>query len=76
MERMHFFLINLLRHYENMPMQHTAFFHSCKNDNFLFNFCDYFHIFAQNIDCGLVGCKGMFVTRTCFRNVSSLFNLL
>ena len=39
-------------HYENMPMQHTAIFHGCKNDNFQLNFFDYLHIFAQNIDCG------------------------
>ena len=37
-------------HYENRPMQHTAFFHGCKNDNFQLNFFDYFHIFAQNIE--------------------------
>ena len=34
-------------HYENTPMQYTAIFHSCKNDNF-----QYFHIFAKNIYCG------------------------
>ena len=39
-------------HYENMPMQHTAIFHGCKNDNFQLIFFDNFHIFAQNIDCG------------------------
>ena len=39
-------------HYENTPMQHTAIFHDCKNDNFRLNCFDYFHIFAQNIDCG------------------------
>ena len=27
-------------------------FHCCKNDNFQLNFFLYFHIFAQNIDCG------------------------
>ena len=32
-------------HYENMPMQYTAIFHGCKNDNFQFNFSDYFIIF-------------------------------
>ena len=36
-------------HYENRAMQYTANFHSCKNENFQFNFFDYFHIFAQNI---------------------------
>ena len=39
-------------HYENMPMQHTAIFHGCKYDNFQLKLFDYFHIFAQNIDCG------------------------
>ena len=33
-------------HYENMPMQYTAIFHGCKNDNFQFNFLDFFHIFG------------------------------
>ena len=39
-------------HYENTSMQYTAIFHGCKIDNFQLNFFDYFHIFAQNIDCG------------------------
>ena len=52
MERIHVFLNILLRHYENTPMQHTAIFHSCENENFRLNFCDYFHRSAQNIDCG------------------------
>ena len=39
-------------HYENTPMQDTAIFHGCKNYNFRLNFFYYFHIFAQNIDCG------------------------
>ena len=44
-----------MMHYENMPMQHTAIFHGCKNDNFQLKFFfDYFHIFAQNIDCGYI----------------------
>ena len=29
-------------HYENTPMQYTAIFHGCKNDNFQFNFFDFF----------------------------------
>ena len=41
-----------LVHYENTPMQYTAIVHSCKNDSFRLNIFDYFHIFAQNIDCG------------------------
>ena len=48
-----FLLENDLKiHYENMPMQQTAIFHGCKNDNFHLKFFDYFHIFAQNIDRG------------------------
>ena len=39
-------------HYENTPMQYTAIFHGCKNDNSKLKFFDYFHIFAQNIYCG------------------------
>ena len=39
-------------HYENMPMQYTAFFHGCKNDNFQMKKVDNFLIFAQNIDRG------------------------
>ena len=39
-------------HYANTPMQYTAIFHDCKNVNFQLNIFDYFHIFAQNIDCG------------------------
>ena len=41
-----------LDHYENTPMQHTVIFHGCKNDNFQLICFYYFHIFAQNIDCG------------------------
>ena len=43
---------NATKHYENMPMQHTAIFHGSKNDNFQLKVFDYFHIFAKNIDCG------------------------
>ena len=39
-------------HYENMSMQYTAIFHGCKNVNFQLIFFYYFHIFAQNVDCG------------------------
>ena len=44
--------VTLFTHYANIPMQYTAIFHSCKNDNFQSKSFDYFHIFAQNIDCG------------------------
>ena len=39
-------------HYENTPMQYTAIFHGCENDNFQMTNCDVFLIFAQNIDYG------------------------
>ena len=39
-------------HYANTPMQYTAIFHGCKNDNFQMKKCDIFLIFAQIIDCG------------------------
>ena len=39
-------------HYENTPMQYTAIFHGCKNDNFQMQNSDILLIFAQNIDCG------------------------
>ena len=38
-------------HDDNMPMQHTASFHGCKNDNFSIKKM-IFLIFAQNIDRG------------------------
>ena len=36
--------------YDNTPMQYTAIFHGCKNDNFQVTKCYFFLIFAQNID--------------------------
>ena len=62
-------------HYANTPMQYTAIFHGCKNHNFQMKKSAIFLIFSQNIDCGytlepLVGCKGVFVTQTCFRDVN------
>ena len=33
-------------------MQYTAIFHDCKNVNFQIKNSYFFHIFAQNIDCG------------------------
>ena len=39
-----------------MPMQYTAIFHGCKNDNFQMKDCDMFLIFAQNIDRGYNFC--------------------
>ena len=40
-------------HYSNIPMQYTVISHGCNNDNFQLIFFYYYHIFAQNIDCGL-----------------------
>ena len=39
-------------HYENTPMQYTASFRGCKNDNIQLNLFDFFHKFAKNIYCG------------------------
>ena len=38
-------------HYANMPLQYTAIFQGCKNENFQMKHCDIVLIFAQNIDC-------------------------
>ena len=38
--------------YENIPMQYTAIFRGCINDNFQMEKVDNFLIFAQNIDRG------------------------
>ena len=35
-----------------MSVQYTAIFHGCKNGNFQKKKCDFFLIFAQNIDRG------------------------
>ena len=37
---------NSSSHYDNMPMQYTANFHGCKNDNFLMKNCDICPFFA------------------------------
>ena len=37
-------------YYANMPMQYTAIFHGCKNDDFQVKNYDNFLIFAQNVD--------------------------
>ena len=39
-------------HYEITPMQYTAIFNGCKNDNFQMKKVDFFPICAQNIDPG------------------------
>ena len=39
-------------HYENTPMQYTAIFHGCKNNNFQMKKVGNYLIFAHNIDRG------------------------
>ena len=46
------FTCNYVVYYANMSVHYTAIFHGCKNGNFQLKFFDYFHVFAQNIDCG------------------------
>ena len=41
-----------IKYYVNIPMEYTAIFHDCKNDNFHMINCDIFLMFAQNIDHG------------------------
>ena len=38
-----------INYYANMPVQYTAIFHGCKNDNFQMKNSDIFLIFAKNI---------------------------
>ena len=56
----YFSVTKCITHYENTPMQYTAIFHGCKNENFQLNFFDYFHILAQNIYCGYTYPQYMF----------------
>ena len=52
---MHYMVFSLhvdYLHYANIPMQLTATFHGCKNDNFQMTIFDSFLIFAINIDRG------------------------
>ena len=58
-------------------MQYTEIFSAVKIENFTRKKFDSFNIFAQNIDCGYtlepprqVGFKGVYITRTCFPDVS------
>ena len=53
-EKYHFYSHNKrrIKHYDNTPMQYTAIFNGCKNDNFQMKNCDIFLLFAQNIDFG------------------------
>ena len=43
-------------HYANTPMQYTAIFYGCKDDNLQMKNRDIFLSFAQNIDFGYM-CK-------------------
>ena len=45
--------------YNDMSMQYTSNFNSCKNDNFHMKMCDSFLISAQNLDCGYSVCWGV-----------------
>ena len=44
---------SVIVHYDDTPMQYTAIIRSSKNYHFQMKNCDFFLIFAQNIDCGL-----------------------
>ena len=52
-------------HYENTPIQFTAIFYCCNNDNFKMKNYKVFLIFAQNIDCGYA--VVMSTHNVCFR---------
>ena len=78
-------------YYENTPMQYTAIFHGCKNVHFQMKFFNIFSypqsmFWSKNkkncIPCKpqfyytKVGCKGVYITRTCFHDdVPSLKSL-
>ena len=40
------------KHYKNSPMQYTAIFFDCENENCQLKIFYIFLIFAQNVDCG------------------------
>ena len=48
-------LVGIAEHYENTPMQYTAIFHGCKNDNFQLNFI--FTIFIFLLKTYIVGTR-------------------
>ena len=54
-------------HYENTPMQYTAIFHGCKNDNYRMKKINIFLIFPQNIDCGYTEAVLTSTHNICFR---------
>ena len=76
-----------LSHYTNTPMQYTAIFHRCKNVHFqlkLKGSSNEYLCFGEKIRKKVfpckpqfyyikVGCKGVFVTRTCFRDLLKLY---
>ena len=45
-------IINEMQHYENMPMQYTAIFHGCKNDNFQLIFFAIFIFLLKTYNVG------------------------
>ena len=60
-------------HYDNISLQYTVIFHSCKNDHLLMKNCDIFLIFAQNIDQSfcLFVCFSALHLRSCWEGQSS-----
>ena len=44
-------------HYANMPMQYTAIFHDCKNDNFQMKNCDIVIFFLLLLKTLIVGTR-------------------
>ena len=73
------------KHYANMSVQYTAIFQGCKKDNFQMKNCDenpQSMFWSKNKKNNVypckpefyyikVGCKGVFITRTCFRDATS-----
>ena len=45
-------VIQLIIHYENLPMQYTEIFSAVKTENFTRKKLDISYIFAQNLHCG------------------------
>ena len=41
-----------ITHYENIPMQYTAIFHGCKNDNFQMKNCIFFLFLLKTLIVG------------------------
>ena len=65
------------KHYENTPMKYTVISHGCKNNNFQMKNCDFFLIFAVNIDRGyneaVLTCTYNICFRAKIRKISQCF---